>query len=170
LISRSRLKEPFFTIWVICNENRERSPIVAAVIKEYIPKDLRSYFEIESYGLDSTSDYVNVSIPGHIPNEIPEGIPIADLILTMTEGQMKTVQDKFPFDHSGRQKVRMVVQGQNLNTDGVGREAYVRFENRVTEHAYQILYLIISECVLKIQNTHPIDDTRRTKRKTGTQI
>lgn len=169
LISKKKPKKPFFTTWVICNQNRERSPIVAAVIREHIPRDLLEYFEIESYGLYSAGND-RVSIKGHISLEIPDSIPTADLILTMTEGQMETVQDKFLSDHDGRQRVRMAVQGKNLFTDGVSREAYDRFRNRVTEDAYQILSLILSEYILKIQNIQSIDDNRRTKRKTRTQI
>ncbi|MBC8473675.1 MAG: HAD hydrolase family protein, partial [Candidatus Omnitrophica bacterium] len=95
-------KESVFTVWVICDQNKERSPIVAAKIRASIPEELRGCIKVEDYGLSGKSDvYVDsvvlkdAELKNHMPVKIPyEKIKKPDLVLVMTRRQENALKDK----------------------------------------------------------------------------
>lgn len=157
LFSVYKPKKPFFKVWVVCRQNRERSPIIASIIRANIPKELHGYFEVESYGLSVRGDpYVDEVVSRdrqlrrHIPSEIPDDVSEADLILVMTEGQKKELQRKIGVGD----KIRMVIEGEDLHielSDPEEGSRYDRFRKMIRQRIDEILIPIVSECRKKAE-------------------
>ncbi|MFH1854206.1 MAG: hypothetical protein ABH815_02730 [Candidatus Omnitrophota bacterium] len=146
-------ERPTFTVWVVCNQNRERSPIVASIISSKIPEGLRKYITIESYGIRvvESDEYVDAAVVhdsllrNHIPLQIPyDDIDKPDLVLVMTESQRRTlVAMGFPDS-----RVKMVVEEKDLFIKGIDYDA---FREKISGDIGIIMQPILSAYIEKIR-------------------
>ncbi|MCF7875402.1 MAG: DUF4147 domain-containing protein [Candidatus Omnitrophica bacterium] len=92
-------------ILVLCRQNRERSPLVAALLNGYLPEVKEGKWKVVSAGikryvLDKNLESWarrNYILTGHTPREADSDIvEKASLILVMTESQKEKVISKYP--------------------------------------------------------------------------
>ncbi|PIP68569.1 MAG: hypothetical protein CO035_03890 [Candidatus Omnitrophica bacterium CG_4_9_14_0_2_um_filter_42_8] len=144
----SRNKKPYLTVWVVCNQNRERSPIVASIINSNIPENLKKYFKIESYGLKVKDDlYADEAVSRdsmlrrHVPLQIPyEKTDSSDLILVMTEDQRKTLIARGVPEN----KVKLVLDNENLHIVYSENKTYDNFREKIKTNIGAVILPIFS--------------------------
>lgn len=152
----SNNKKPYFTIWVVCNQNRERSPIVASIINSNIPKNLKKYLKVESYGLKVKDDpYVDKVISRdsflrrHVSLPIPyEKTDSVDIILVMTEEQKRTLIER----GVPRNKVKLVLDNENLHIVYRENMTYDDFRKKIRVNIDAIMSPIFSAYSKKISS------------------
>ena len=151
----SRNKKPYLTVWVVCNQNRERSPIVASIINSNIPENLKKYFKIESYGLKVKDDlYADEAVSRdsmlrrHVPLQIPyEKTDSSDLILVMTEDQRKTLIARGVPEN----KVKLVLDNENLHIVYSENKTYDNFREKIKTNIGAVMLPVFSAYSKKIQ-------------------
>ena len=96
----------FENILVVCVGNICRSPMAEALLKQRFPNkniDSAGVGALVGYGADDAAIKVmqeeqNIDITNHIAKQIDEKLAQkADLIFTMSEGQNKWIEERWPF-------------------------------------------------------------------------
>lgn len=95
----------FNNILVVCVGNICRSPIAAALLKEQYPQksiDSAGLSAVVGNPVDPNAQEVmtpySIDMSYHIAKQIDEDLVMtADLIFTMTEGQTKWIEERWPF-------------------------------------------------------------------------
>lgn len=160
----SRNTEPLFTVWVICRQNKERSPIIASIIMEEIMtnkslKNLRQHyykghFDIESYGLErGERDDEDLAVTRdpllrkHMLVQIPESTDdSADLILVMTRSQKAVLVSKgFP-----EKKIKLVLDNEDIDSPIGDANRYNVFREKIRRNIDAIMLPILSAYSKKI--------------------
>ena len=95
----------FENILVVCVGNICRSPMAEALLKQRFPDkniDSAGVGALVGHGADSAAIEImqqqNIDITGHVAKQIDEALALKyDLILTMSDGQTKWIEERFPF-------------------------------------------------------------------------
>ncbi|WP_338412426.1 low molecular weight protein-tyrosine-phosphatase [Psychrobacter raelei] len=95
----------FENILVVCVGNICRSPMAEALLKQRFPDkniDSAGVGALVGHGADPAAIEImqqqNIDITGHIAKQIDEDLALKyDLILTMSDGQNKWIEERFPF-------------------------------------------------------------------------
>ena len=95
----------FENILVVCVGNICRSPMAEALLKQRFPDkniDSAGVGALVGHGADPAAIEImqqqNIDITGHIAKQIDEALALKyELILTMSDGQTKWIEERFPF-------------------------------------------------------------------------
>ncbi|WP_438013044.1 low molecular weight protein-tyrosine-phosphatase [Psychrobacter raelei] len=95
----------FENILVVCVGNICRSPMAEALLKQRFPDkniDSAGVGALVGHGADPAAIEImqqqNIDITGHVAKQIDEALALKyELILTMSDGQTKWVEERFPF-------------------------------------------------------------------------
>ena len=95
----------FENILVVCVGNICRSPMAEALLKQRFPDkniDSAGVGALVGHGADPAAIEImqqqNIDITGHVAKQIDEALALKyELILTMSDGQNKWIEERFPF-------------------------------------------------------------------------
>lgn len=95
----------FENILVVCVGNICRSPMAEALLKQRFPEkniDSAGVGALVGHGADPAALEImqqqNIDITGHVAKQIDETLALKyELILTMSDGQTKWIEERFPF-------------------------------------------------------------------------
>ncbi|AWT48290.1 protein tyrosine phosphatase [Psychrobacter sp. YP14] len=95
----------FENILVVCVGNICRSPMAEALLKQRFPDkniDSAGVGALVGHGADPAAIEImqqqNIDITGHVAKQIDETLALKyELILTMSDGQTKWIEERFPF-------------------------------------------------------------------------
>lgn len=95
----------FENILVVCVGNICRSPMAEALLKQRFPEkniDSAGVGALVGHGADPAAIEImqqqNIDITGHVAKQIDEALALKyELILTMSDGQNKWIEERFPF-------------------------------------------------------------------------
>lgn len=95
----------FDNILVVCVGNICRSPMAEALLKQRFPEkniDSAGVGALVGHGADPAAIKImqeqNIDITGHVAKQFDEELSLKyDLILTMSDGQNKWIEERFPF-------------------------------------------------------------------------
>ncbi|MFH2138639.1 MAG: methyltransferase domain-containing protein [Candidatus Omnitrophota bacterium] len=149
-----------YNVLVLCNQNRERSPLAEKVMKFNVPEDLKGKINIESAGLfvsggfDSTELDIYTSrqplLRRHVPMQVMEfQLREADVIFVMTLHQKKHLEEKYEFT---RGKVFLLL-GDNKELDvahanySVSGRTYEPLKTVITVHLDRIFQRVRQVCI-----------------------
>jgi protein-L-isoaspartate(D-aspartate) O-methyltransferase len=144
-------------VLVLCNQNQERSPVIAELLRNKLPHDLEDKVEISSAGLFkiTKNEYIEKYtkrddvLRHHDPREVTDNqIDKADIIFVMTKSQRNMLLEKYP---QLKGKICLVLRNRDLEVDKDRdydiNEPYKLVRRQVTEKL-RYIYEKIRKCTI----------------------